>query len=1155
MKDKILRYGVHLSIFACAGICPLQAQDAEEDEEVYELSPFTISEDEAVGYQATTTLAGTRLKTDLRDLGSAISVFTEDVFKDTGAVDAETILSYGLNTEVGGVHGNFAGGLGTNHNSRAEQDIQRTNPQFTQRIRGLAEASLTRDYFLTDIPFDSYNSNRVDISRGANSLLFGVGAPGGIINNTTHLASADGRDFGEVSIRIGERNSHRETVDVHQVLFKDRLAVRISGLYDDTIYQQRPAYEIDKRLHVALEAILFKNDGVDWLGRTKLRANGEGGSIMGNPPNIIPPTDGITDWFQPPDIAALQQVPGVVVPGYYTGNTPPGRSHPQFGITEWQPKLIFDNRLGLTRGNTPNVAEVPGQWQLLLVYPGVNGPPSIPMHTSQTAQGLSTTADHFGTFFGDPYVGLDSGIRGQFNLLGTGSFFMGNRNGQAIPNFVTPVIMDPRLWDNENEMIQGSTNWRNMSFDTYNFTLEQPLFDNRGGLEVSFDHQNYRQSVNIPYTWEESVGDTGNNDVVIDIGLYLTDGTPNPNVGRPMMKQDEIPSVMSRKTKRDAFRATGFYEVDFRDMTDNLGWLGRHTFTAFYNEQKIDTTHLRTDGQVSSDSIDLADTTWGFPWGRIPLRGFFRKTVTAVYLGPSALDASAPHEVELNRINVDLPEDGDTFEMVLFNNDTRSFENHPIQYQSVLVGGNRRKQVLDTQVLSWQGRFWNDNIVALYGWRKDETVTFENITADNSLGIPRLLDTSESNIDFIRLQDMASNPAEGQTQTASLVAHIPDDWMENMPVRISLHVSESENFQPSGTRRDIRGNVLAPPNGTTEEYGFTLSSADNRWSARFNWFETRSAGSSVSVGEADTGIQWITNWMNNWDAQNNEGLTVADNLVKVGADPNLFSSFEEAQDVIFSFYPSDIAGLRNPRYDDTAGNWILDPNPGETSTRDFISEGLELDLVANITNNWRFMINIGQQESVQSNTAVPLREVQAEIRSRIEASPLSNIGDWPQFSGPDPSFLSRWNALITQPLGAVAAKDNAIAFELREWRYNALTNYEFTEGALRGTNIGGAVRHQSKSALGAPNLFGPDGGVIPDVANPFWGPSEWNGDIWVGYTRPILNGKVNWNIQLNIRSAFGDDDPIPVVVNPDGKVAVVRNSNPQELFLTNTISF
>ena len=194
MRKKIVQCGILLPMFACAGLCPLQAQDAEEDEEVYELSPFTISEDEAVGYQATTTLAGTRLKTDLRDIGSAISVFTEDVFEDTGAVDAETILSYGLNTEVGGVQGNFAGGLGTNHNGRAEQDIQRTNPQF--------------------------------------------------------------------------------------------------------------------------------------------------------------------------------------------------------GITEWKPKLIFDNRLGLTRGNTPNVAEVPGQWQLLLVYPGVNGSPSRPTRSRFLGSPKSSLPGH-----------------------------------------------------------------------------------------------------------------------------------------------------------------------------------------------------------------------------------------------------------------------------------------------------------------------------------------------------------------------------------------------------------------------------------------------------------------------------------------------------------------------------------------------------------------------------------------------------------------------------------------------------------------------------------------------------------------------------------------------------------------------------------------
>ena len=79
----------------------LSAQDdSSGDDEVYELSPFSIQADASEGYSATSTLAGTRLKTDLRDLGAAISVLTPQMFEDTGATDAETILAYGLNTEI-----------------------------------------------------------------------------------------------------------------------------------------------------------------------------------------------------------------------------------------------------------------------------------------------------------------------------------------------------------------------------------------------------------------------------------------------------------------------------------------------------------------------------------------------------------------------------------------------------------------------------------------------------------------------------------------------------------------------------------------------------------------------------------------------------------------------------------------------------------------------------------------------------------------------------------------------------------------------------------------------------------------------------------------------------------------------------------------------
>ena len=117
---------------------------------------------------------------------------TKELFDDVGATDATTLLSYGLNTETSGVQGNFVGGVGA---VTADLADTRTNPQQGQRIRGLASADLTRNYFQTDIAFDAYNTERIDISRGPNSLLFGIGSPGGVINNTTMQASTS-QDFG-----------------------------------------------------------------------------------------------------------------------------------------------------------------------------------------------------------------------------------------------------------------------------------------------------------------------------------------------------------------------------------------------------------------------------------------------------------------------------------------------------------------------------------------------------------------------------------------------------------------------------------------------------------------------------------------------------------------------------------------------------------------------------------------------------------------------------------------------------------------------------------------------------------------------------------------------------------------------------------------------
>ena len=83
----------------------------------------------------------------------------------------------------------------------------------------------------------------------------------------------------------------------------------------------------------------------------------------------------------------------------------------------------------------------------------------------------------------------------------------------------------------------------------------------------------------------------------------------------------------------------------------------------------------------------------------------------------------------------------------------------------------------------------------------------------------------------------------------------------------------------------------------------------------------------------------------------------------------------------------------------------------------------------------------------------------------------------------------------------------------------------------------------------------PESGVpVPDVSRPFFDDGLFSGDLWVGYERQLTE-KIDWRVQLNIRNAFGDDDDIPVVTNPDGQVSVIRIPNPRTIYLSNTFKF
>jgi len=189
---------------------PAPASNATKDEsDVVVLSPFVVEASDSNGYTATSTLAGTRVRTELKDLASAISVVTQQFLQDTGAKNNADLLVYTPSTEVGGLHGNFSGAAG---GFFATENTLSTST----RVRGLDSADNTRDYFLTDIPWDSFNVGRVDLQRGPNSILFGVGSPAGIINASPNEAAF--KSSYKYENLFDQFGRNRNSVDLNQVI-------------------------------------------------------------------------------------------------------------------------------------------------------------------------------------------------------------------------------------------------------------------------------------------------------------------------------------------------------------------------------------------------------------------------------------------------------------------------------------------------------------------------------------------------------------------------------------------------------------------------------------------------------------------------------------------------------------------------------------------------------------------------------------------------------------------------------------------------------------------------------------------------------------------------------------------------------------------------
>jgi outer membrane receptor for ferric coprogen and ferric-rhodotorulic acid len=220
--------------------------DSDAAEEIIELSPFEVNASEQDGYLASSTLGGTRLNTRLEDVAASITVVTKEFMEDIGANDAGDLLTHTAGTEVSGTRGNFTGATSSSQGAPDDIDSIRDGGQ-QNRVRGLTSADVSRNYFQTSIPFDGYNTQQVEINRGSNAVLFGLGSPAGIINNVTQNAVFKNR--GQARLMLDSLGRVRSELNINRVIIDDTLAVRLAGVWDDRKYEQEDAFNETERFY------------------------------------------------------------------------------------------------------------------------------------------------------------------------------------------------------------------------------------------------------------------------------------------------------------------------------------------------------------------------------------------------------------------------------------------------------------------------------------------------------------------------------------------------------------------------------------------------------------------------------------------------------------------------------------------------------------------------------------------------------------------------------------------------------------------------------------------------------------------------------------------------------------------------------------------
>ncbi len=1111
------------------------AARATTAEEALVLSPFSVNASSDTGYAATSTLGGTRLKSELRDMASQIDVMTSEFLDDIGALTLDEATRYSMNIESNDE--NFSPGTDANTNNVFVST-------FGGRTRGLSRSNNTHDFFETNVPLDTYNTGkRFTLVSGSNAILFGAGFAGG--TNDVSFDRADLRKFtGNTTIRADSNGSLRTSLNLSQPLIKNLLGLRIAGLRaDERDYRDGVGSKTD-RLYTSLMFQPHKRISVrGWLEKYEARQRNAANTLV---------ADRVSPWLTSatrPYFNNAGLTPASTAAQFTTAFNAQGadlaRSAERFNNVASAGTVVFN-----VDGTQPTSIR---NWTNTVTSsrpldgtqdPSIVDPAIYPLDRNVIGNAMQRrwrASTHGLVFELNPW--RDIYVEGGYNreVFDTRSlgFISGNNTdlrvdlNRFLPDGVTPNPNLGKFYVEDD--ITGSM-WRNHRTERRLQVAFAQDLEKRGGLwRWLGTHQG---AVMYTGTTNMRVQQNTNGPRIISDNTF--DGIAYP-----------AGTTAANDTTRNTRRLRSRF---YLDTPQNNSGRGQFTLNAPFNLWDAET---RVIGKDSAGRDVVINSGMSSPYGALGATTNGKKIEDAIQYGLQSSflqgrlnltfgerfsDATfAPWAGGQGGANPRLPR--------RYNAATGKYE-EPIRDGTAIIFPSNRQAVGNAGFEPW------DAMLSRGG-------EFDSLDAATAYKV-----TS-------RLKGVVIHPLGRNA--------IP-----------SLHYTESTSaFVAEFTRKAPTGAEAQIDDGTTREYGVSLRFLENKLVLRVNAYESvyLGVGSTVSVPNpaAVGGNSGMDRTDIRWASVHIEKSVQNYNLIKSGGR---YESATTGSPVLggsnnsidpgspIRYFQNDVLGWAS---EGAASNVF---NLTYANNSDRIAKGVEYRLIANPVRGWSVSGSLAKNNTRSTRIAADWFGV-ISYRLKDWLAAANDLAAPQRAGGTGPAqlhFNTGTNAnetllayIRSSALGWAFLRESEGQANNQEveWRGNITSSYRIQTGPLKGLRFGGSMRYRGDRILGyrdktvatadltkdpilgTPGLF-PAGSSITlaDVTRPIMGGSTINTDAVLGYSAALFNKRIRWNVSLNVRNVLNEDKLIAQSGLSAAAVPVVfQYPEPRVFLLTNSFDF